>query len=76
MTPEACSDGIAEIVDIIASKFKDSKIFVSLRLPRLDVNTNTKIEKTNILIKERFAGQDHVFLCDNGNLFYRGEAQR
>ena len=75
-TPEACSDGIAEIVDLIASKFKDSKIIVSLGLPRPDVSTNTKIEKTNILIKERFAGLDHVFLCDNGNLFYRGEAQR
>ena len=49
---------------------------MSLGLPRPDVNTNTKIEKTNIHIKERFAGPDHVFLCDNGNLFYRGEAQR
>ena len=56
-------------MDTISSKYKDSKIIVSLGLPRSKANINTKAEKTNSLIKEKLAGQEHVTVCDNGNLF-------
>ena len=71
-SPEACADCIEDIGDTISSKYKDSKIIVSLGQPRSDSNINTKTEKTNILIKEKLAGQEHVTVCDNGNQFYRG----
>ena len=75
-TPESCAVSIEDIVGTLSSKFKESKILVSMGLPRSDVHLNTKIEKTNILLKEKFAGKEQTTVCDNGNLFYRREAQR
>ena len=53
-----------------------TRILVSLCLPRSDTKLNTKAEKTKILLKERFAEQQHVNICDNGNHFYRRDAPR
>lgn len=71
MTPDECSESMVEIVYLIESKYENSRIVVSLGL-----EINRKTEKTTILIKEKLFGRRRVHFCDNGNLFYRGEAQR
>ena len=53
-----------------------SKSNRSLGLPRKNKDLNRGIEKTNILIKEMTSEMRNVFICDNSNLFYRGEAQK
>lgn len=74
-SPETCTQDISETVDLIEQKFKDMKVLVSLGLPRSDTALNRKIEKTNVLIKEKLSNKSNIYLCDNTNLFYRGAAQ-
>ena len=75
-TSEICSQDVEDTVVAISDKFKDVKMIVSLGLPRADASLNRKVEKTNILIKEKLSNRKNVYLCDNANLFYRGDAQR
>ena len=75
-TPETCSQEVKDTVIAISDKFKNVKMIVSLGLPRSDASLNRKVEKINVLIKENINNRKNVYLCDNANLFYRGEAQR
>ena len=72
---DECSRELTNIIDTIESKCKNTRVIVSLGLPRDDVTLNRKVEKINILLKENLTGQQNVQLCDNSNLFYRGAAQ-
>ena len=73
---DECTKELSDIIDAIESKHKDSRIIVSLALPRDDPTLNRKIEKINILLKENLTGRKTVHICDNSNLFYRGMAQQ
>ena len=73
---DECSKELTDIIDTIESKSRDTKIIISLGLPRDDVTLNRKVEKVNILLKESLTGRQKVHLCDNSNLFYRGAAQQ
>ena len=73
---DECSKELTDIIDTIEFKFRDTKVIISLGLPRDDVTLNRKVEKVNILLKESLAGRQKVHLCDNSNLFYRGAAQQ
>ena len=75
-SPEECSEQMKGILNIISKKYKEVKVIVSLGLPRSDNNLNCRIEKTNVLIKELTSEMENVYICDNSNLFYRGEAQK
>ena len=52
-TPETCSQDVEDTVVVISDKFKDVKMIISLGLPRADASLNRKVEKTNVLIKEK-----------------------
>ena len=73
---DECTKELTDIIDAIESKHKDSRIIISLGLPRDDVTLNRKVEKINVLLKESLAGRKTVNICDNSNLFYRGTAQQ
>ena len=75
-TQETCSQEVKDTLVAICDKFKEFKMIVSLGLSRIDASLNRKVEKTNTLIKENVSNRKNVYLCDNANLFYRGEAQR
>ena len=73
---EECTKELSDIIDTIESKAKDTKIIVSLGLPNGDMALNRKTEKVNILLKESLVKRKSVHICDNSNLFYRGDAQQ
>ena len=75
-TPAECSNYIKRIIDNITQKYSNTKIIISLGLPRSEASLNRCIEKTNILIKEKISHMKNVYTCDNSNLFYRGDAQK
>ena len=75
-TPDECSNYIKRIIDNITQKYSDTKIIISLGLPRSEASWNRCIEKTNILIKEKISHMNNVYICDNSSLFYRGDAQK
>ena len=79
-SPEECSDQMKNILNFISKKYKEVKVIVSLGLPRSDNNLNCRIvlikELTNVLIKELTSEMENIYICDNSNLFYRGEAQK
>ena len=75
-SPELCTEEVSTVIMDIQDKFKDMKIVLSLGLPRADKTLIRKIEKTNILLKEKIGAKANVYICDNANLFYRGQAQR
>ena len=50
---QTCSQDVEDTVVAISDKFKDVKVTVSLGLPRVDASLNRKVEKTNVLIKEK-----------------------
>ena len=73
-TPEDCLNKMEDIVRKIKSKGLCEKIIMSLGLPKRDTMINRKVDKLNILIKEKFGETKDVYLCDNSNLSYRGHA--
>ena len=73
---DECTKELTDIIDIIESKVKDTRIIISLGLPNGDVALNRKTEKVNILLKESLVKRKSVHICDNSNLFYRGDAQQ
>ena len=75
-TPEQCIDKLSKITDDIRQKFTDAKVIISMGLPQGDEGINRKISKLNFLLKEKWDGVNNVSLCDNGNLFYRGNPSR
>ena len=75
-SPEECTNHMKRILETVTNKNKKAKVIVSLGLPRKNKDLNRGIEKTNILIKEMTSEMRNVFICDNSNLFYRGEAQK
>ena len=64
------------ILKSITKKYADVKIIISSGLPQQDKDVNRKIEKMKILIKEMISELGNVYLCDQSNLFYKGEAQK
>ena len=69
---EVCVDELNSLVEKLHTKYPDIKISVSLGLPRANKADNQKVEKFNVLIKEKLRNKPYVILCDNGNLFFRG----
>lgn len=65
-----------ELVANTKSKFPNSKIMISLRLPRIDPEFNLRVNTTNITLQNLFCSDPSVEICDNSNLFYRGYPQR
>ena len=56
-TPETYSQEVKDTVVAISDKFKEFKMIVSLGLSRVDASLNRKVEKTNILIKEKVSNR-------------------
>ena len=75
-TPEQCAEKLNHVCAIIQKKMSDTKIIVSLGLPRSDENINRNVKKLNALIREKLEGNANVTLIENGNLFYRGNPSR
>lgn len=75
-TPEHCSEKLHQICSNIKQKVKDSKVVVSMGLPREDETINRKVIKLNVLLQEKLGDMEYVHLCDNSNLFYRGQPSR
>lgn len=65
-----------ELVANTKSKFPNSKIMISLGLPRRDPEFNLIVNTTNITLQNLFCSDPSVEICDNSNLFYRGYPQR
>ena len=75
-TQQECSNQVKSIIECITKKNTDTKVIISLGLPILDKDLSRKIEKMNILIKEMTSNFENIYLCDNSNVFYRGDAQK
>lgn len=75
-TPEHCSEKLHQLCTAIKQKARNSKVIVSMGLPRRDEGTNRKITKLNVLLQEKLGDMENVHLCDNSNLFYRGYPSR
>ena len=75
-TPENCAAKLQKLCKDIEQKAKTSKIVVSMGLPRREESINRKVMKLNVLLQEQLADMDKVSLCDNGNLFYRGQSSK
>ena len=75
-TPEYCSEKLSKICADIQKKSNDAKIIVSMGLPRGEEIINRKISKLNVLLQDKLGDMKNVTLCDNGNLFYRGQQAR
>ena len=71
-----CVDEVKEMVNVVKEKNDKAKVVLSLGLPRNNTKLNRKIERINNSIKESFAEDNNVEVCDNSNLFYRGNASR
>ena len=72
-TPELCSEELTDLINVTISKYPKAKVVVSLGIPRNNEEFNRKVEKLNVLIKENLHNKSNVVICDNGNLFYRGQ---
>ena len=72
-TPENCTAKVNKMCTDIKQKAKDTKVVVSMGLPRRDEGINRKIMKLNVLLQEQLADMEMVSLCNHGNLFYRGQ---
>lgn len=75
-TPEHCSERLHKLCVDIQRKSKDAKVIVSMGLPRREEAINRKIIKLNVLLQDKLGDMRNVSLCDNGNLFYRGQEAR
>lgn len=58
-----------ELVANTKSKFPNSKIMISLGLPRRDPEFNLIVNTTNITLQNLFCSDPTVEICDNSNLF-------
>ena len=75
-TPEQWMDKLSKIIEGIIQKFIEAKIIISMGLPQGDGRINRKISKLNYLLKEKLEDANNISLCDNGNIFYRGNPSR
>ena len=75
-TPEQCMEKFSKMTNDIKRKFTDVKVIVSLGLPQRDEGIHRKISKLNVLLTEKLGDVNYVSLCDNENLFYRGNPSR
>ena len=75
-TPEDCAAKVHNICTDIKQKARNTKIVVSMGLPRREEGINRKVMKLNVLLQEKLADMESVSLCDNGNLFYRGQPSK
>ena len=70
------SDYVHQMTSLInntQSRFPKSKIIVSLATPRKDrMDWNDNGDLVNIMLKEKFRNAEHILLCDNSNLSYKG----
>ena len=71
-TPEHCSEKLQKLCVDFQKKSKDSKVIVSMGLPRREEAINRKVSKLNVLLQEKLGDMKNVSLCDNSNLFLPG----
>lgn len=65
-SPQDCVDKMEDIIQVLKGKFASTKIIISLPTPRLDNSTvNNKSFQLN---------DEAIYMCDNSNLAYKGEA--
>ena len=75
-TPEYCTEKLHKLCIDIQKKSKESKVIVSMGLPREGEAINRKISKLNVLLQDKLGDMGNFSLCDNSNLFYRGQQAR
>ena len=75
-TPEQWMDKLSKIIEDISQKFIEAKIIISMGLLQGDGRINMKISKLNYLLKEKLEDVNNISLCDNRNIFYRGNHSR
>ena len=73
-TPEQCMEKLSKMTNDIKRKLTNVKVILSLGLPQSGEGINRKISKINVLLTEKRGDVNYVSLCDNGNLFYRGNS--
>ncbi|MEW8548122.1 MAG: hypothetical protein AB2693_31855, partial [Candidatus Thiodiazotropha sp.] len=69
-------EGTMTVVAMIQDRRPNAEIMVSLGVPRNNDTLNRKIEKINIILKERVGDKNNTKVIDNSNLFYRGGPAR
>lgn len=67
-SPEQCTEMLVEVVQLISSKWKNTKTIVSL-------TNNSEMHCVNSeildgLIKRKFLAQENVIICDNANMWH------
>jgi lysophospholipase L1-like esterase len=68
-----CVHQLTSLINNTQSRFPKSKIIVSLATPRKDrMDWNDNGDLVNIMLKEKFRNAEHILLCDNSNLSYKG----
>ena len=74
-SPQDCVDKMEDIIQVLKGKFDSTKIIISLPTPRLDNSTvNNKSFQLSAMLKENFQNDEAIYMCDNSNLAYKGEA--
>ena len=67
---------MTSLINNTQSRFPKSKIIVSLATPRKDrMDWNDNGDLVNIMLKEKFRNAEHILLCDNSNLSYKGTSK-
>ena len=71
---EECVRLFKEIIDNAVHRFEDTKIIISLPVPRADDEAlNNKAQMLGLLVKEIFRDNQRITMCDNSNLSYKGK---
>jgi len=75
-SPEQCTEKLGEVVQLISSKWKNTKTIVSLTTPRNDSEMHcVNSEILDGLIKRNFLAQENVIICDNENMWHSNISQ-
>ena len=73
-TPSTCVDRMAKICQDIRTRFKNTKIVLSLPTPRNDSDDyNSNGQLITILLKSKYREDNSIILCDNSNMSYKGQ---
>ena len=76
-TPDRCIELFDEVIKLTQSRWKDTKIVISLETARADnsrINTSVKI--LNALLEQKFLEASNIYLCTNSNFFTNGEPDK
>ena len=73
-TNEECVQEFTEIIENVEQRFKDTKVIISLSMPRADDDAvNNKAQILGLLVKEKFRENQKITMYDNSNLSYKGK---